>query len=492
MRWKVVIVLLVGFPAAAQWPQFRGPNGSGVSTARDLPVQFGPRQNVVWKTELPPGHSSPVIAGERIFLTAAEGEKLGDAGRQKVADTADGQLLTICLDRRTGKILWRRPAPRPRRERFQPTNSSASPSPATDGRNVYVFFGDFGLLSYGPDGNERWRLPLGPFNNVNGHGTSPIVAGDLVILLCDQDNDSFLIALEKDSGRVRWRVERPEITRGYSTPAVLRPLKGPAEVIVPGALQLISYDLQSGEKLWWVRGASWQPKSLPVIDGEMIYAHSWESGGEAEQPTETPSFTETLAGFDSNRDGRIAPEELPDPRMKNSFYLMDLDANGTLEERDWDFYRARRSARNTLVAVRHGGRGDLTESKVAWRRQKFLPNVPAPLLYQGVLYIVKDGGILTSLDPATGAIWKQGRLGGALGTYYSSPVAGDGKVYLLSQEGKATVLRAGAQWETLSVNDLEEECYATPALVDNRIYLRTPSRLYCFAIAPPPSPRRAR
>ncbi|MBI3693916.1 MAG: PQQ-binding-like beta-propeller repeat protein [Acidobacteria bacterium] len=482
-RAGVACALLALPLAAADWPQFRGPNASGVGTAHHLPVEFGPAKNVVWKTDLPPGHSSPVVSGDRIFLTAADSEKLSDAGREKVADTGEGKLLTFCLDRRTGKILWRREAPRARREAYQPTNSAASPSPVTDGRNVYVFFGDYGLLSYGPDGNERWRVPLGPFNNVNGHGSSPILVGNLLVLICDQDTDSFIIALDKDTGKTRWRVERPEITRSYVTPAIFQPKNGPAELIVPGAYELISYAVETGEKLWWVRGLSWQPKSVPVIDGDMIYAHSWEQGGEAENPTETPTWTETLARYDSNHDGKISPEEITDPRLKRGLENIDLDGNGTIEERDWEFYRARRSARNALLAVRHGGRGDLTSTNVVWRMQKFLPNVPSPLLYQGVLYIVKDGGILTSLDPATGAILKQGRLRGAPGTYYSSPVAADGKIYSISQEGKASVLKPGAQWEVLAVNDLKDECYATPALVDDRIYLRTRSRLYCFGQA---------
>lgn len=478
----MLLLLLLAAPLLADWTQFRGPNGSGVAPeARNLPVEFGPSKNVVWRTDLPPGHSSPVIAGDRIYLTAAEGERLVDAGREKVADDGSGKLLTLCLDRRTGKILWRREAPRGRRERFQPTNSAASPSPATDGRNVYVFFGDFGLLSYGPDGEERWRAPLGPFNNVNGHGSSPIVAGGMVILVCDQDSGSYLIALDKDTGRTRWKTDRSELMRSYVTPAVFRPKTGPAELIVPGSLMLISYALETGEKLWWVRGMSWQPKSVPVIAGDMIYAHSWEGGGEAEEPTETPTFAATLAAHDANRDGRISPEELPDPRMLKSFYLLDLNGDGSLDERDWTFYRARRAARNSLLAIRHGGRGDLTSSNLVWSMRKFLPNVPSAVIYQDVLYMVKDGGILSSLDPKTGAILKQARLNGALGVYYTSPVAADGKVYLISQEGKASVLKAGAQWAVLAVNDLEEECYATPAMVGDRIYLRTRGRLYCFA-----------
>jgi len=470
---------------AADWTQFRGPNGSGISDARRLPVEFGPGQNVTWQIDLPPGHSSPVFAGDHIFLTAVEGETLASAGRDKVADTGNGKLLTLCLDRRTGRLLWRRESPRPRRERFQPTGSAASPSPVTDGRNVYVFFGDFGLLSYGPDGNERWRVPLGPFNNVNGHGTSPILYKNLLILLCDQDSDSYLLAVDRDTGRTRWRVDRSEITRGYATPVVFQPRNGPAELIVSGALQLDSYAVETGEKLWWVRGMSWQPKSLPVIQEDIIYVHSWEGGGEAETPTETPSFQETLVTLDKNADSLISEQELPDERQRRGFYLLDLNSNGTVDEREWNFYRARRAARNTLVAIRHGGKGDRTNTNVLWRMQKFLPNVPSPLFYQGVLYIIKDGGILTSLDPQTGAILKQGRLAGALGTYYSSPVGVDGKIYLISQEGKAVVLQAGAQWEILAVNPLDDEVYATPVPLDDGLYVRTRSRLYRFAQAKP-------
>jgi outer membrane protein assembly factor BamB len=476
---RLCLLLLAAVPLSGQWTQFRGPNASGVAVARNLPVEFGPEKNAIWKTELPPGHSSPVIARGRIFLTAVEGESLAQDG-DKVTDTGQGKLWTICLDQATGQERWRRQAPRPRREQYQRTNTAASPSPVTDGRSVFVFFGDFGLLAYDLDGNERWRVPLGPFINMNGHGTSPLLEGNLLVLLCDQDSGSFLIALDKDTGRTRWRVERPEITRGYATPVIFRPKTGPAELIVPGAFLLVSYAVETGEKLWWVRGMSWHPKSAPVISGDMIYVHSWETGGEAETPTETPSFQETLAIYDANKDRLLSRDELPAP-LQRSFKDLDLNLNGTVDEPEWNFYRARRAARNSLLAVRHGGRGDLTGTNVVWSMQKFLPNVPSPIFYEGVLYIVKEGGILTSLDPATGAILKQARISGAPGGYYTSPVAADGKIYTISQEGKVSVIQAGAQWEVLAVNDLDDDCFATPAIVDDRIYLRTHSRLYCFA-----------
>jgi len=466
---------------AADWSQFRGPNGSGVGDAVRLPVQFGPDKNVVWKTPVPFGHSSPVIGGETIFITGAEGGSRADAGREKVVDQG-GKLYTLAIQRRTGKILWRREVPRPRLERYQPTNSPASPTPVTDGENVYVFFGDYGLLAYTKDGAERWRLPLGPFNNVNGHGSSPILYGDLVILVCDQDSGSYLLAVDKQTGRVRWKTPRPDQTRSYVTPAVFQPKDGPAELIVPGALQVTSYYAATGEKAWWVRGLSWQPKSLPVIDGGTIYVHAWEGGGEAEIPSETPTFAETLAKRDSNHDGKLAESEFADdPKMQKGYYLLDLNNDGFVDEHEWDFYRARRAARNNLLAIRHGGRGDLTGTNVVWSMQKFLPNCPSPLIYQGVMYLVKDGGILTALDPKTGKILKQGRLAGALDTYYASPVGAAGKVFLLSEQGKATVIKAGADWEILAVNDLEDDTFATPAIYDNKLYLRTRGMLYCFS-----------
>ncbi len=477
---RLLLLLTAAVLSAADWPMFRGVNGSGVATVSKAPTEFGPARNVVWKTDLPFGHSSPVITGDLIFLTGAEGGERVDAGRgDKVVDQG-GKLFTLCLDRKTGRILWRRQAPRPRIERYQKVNSPASPSAATDGTNVFVFFADYGIISYTKDGDERWSTPVGPFNNVNGHGSSPIVFGDLVILVCDQDAGSFLLALDKKTGRERWRVDRSEVTRSYVTPVIFTPKNGPAELIVPGAYQVTSYNAVTGEKLWWVRGFSWQPKSVAVIDGDTIFVHGYEGGGEAETPTETPTWAEALALYDANKDGKIIQDEI-DPKLQKSFYLLDLDSKGHLNTRDWEFYRARRAARNTLLAIQPNGRGDISATAVRWRMQKFLPNVPSPLIYQGVLYLVKDGGIFTSLDPKTGTILKQGRLTGALDTYYSSPVAAAGKLYLFSQNGTATVLRAGAQWETLTTVEMDEPIFATPAFVDNKMYLRTRGALYCFA-----------
>jgi outer membrane protein assembly factor BamB len=405
-----------------------------------------------------------VLTAKNIFLTAADHDA----------------LVTLCLDRATGKILWRREAPRPRKEEFQPTNSPASPSPVTDGQNVYVFFGDFGLISYTADGTERWNLPLGPFNNQNGHGSSPILAGKMLILICDQDTDSYLLAVDQVTGKVRWKTPRPDSTRGYATPALYQPKNGPAEIIVPGAFQVVSYSLSTGERLWWIRGMAWQLKSVPVIDGDVVYVAGWETGGDTEQPAESPTWAEALAKYDSNHDGRISRSEGPF-KSDGAFHDTDLDRDGSIDEREWDFYRLRKATQNNIVAIRAGGKGDVTNTHVLWRFRKSIPNIPSPLLYHGVLFLIKEGGIFTSLDPKTGAVFKQARVTGALGQYWSSPVAGDGKIYISNQEGKVTVLKAAAQWEILAINDLEDDIFSTPAIQDGRIYLRARGTLYCFA-----------
>ena len=192
----LLLVALVAAPATgpADWSRFRGPNGSGLADTKGLPTEFGPALNVVWKTELPQGFSSPIIHGNRIFLTGFR----------------DDRLLTFAVDRATGKVLWEREVPRDRTEKLDKRNHPAAASAATDGKSVYVFFGDYGLLAYTVEGKELWRKPLGPFNNIYGMGASPIIVDDKVVLACDQSTGSFIVAFDAKTGRERWRTARPE------------------------------------------------------------------------------------------------------------------------------------------------------------------------------------------------------------------------------------------------------------------------------------------
>ncbi|HWY47288.1 MAG TPA: PQQ-binding-like beta-propeller repeat protein [Bryobacteraceae bacterium] len=454
--------------AASDWPQFRGPNAFGVSSTTGLPAEFGPGKNVLWKTPLPPGHSSPVLSEDRIFLTAFD----------------DEHLYVITLDRATGKILWRREVPRSRKQKLHNSNSPASPSVATDGKNAYAFFTDFGLVSYGSDGEERWRVPLGPFNNPFGLGASPVLANGKVIQVCDSETGSFAIAVDQNSGRIVWRTERPEMTRGFSTPVLYQPKQGALQALVAGTNRFIAYDVDTGKEVWWVRGLTWQMKPTPIIAGGVAYVLGWAGGADQGNQQQLPSFEEMLRVADTNHDRKLSKDELPDRHYKDDFEDSDLDGDGFLSEREWEKYREKRTMVNSVMAVRLGGSGDVTDTNILWRYYKSLPNVPSPLLYENVLYLVKEGGILTALDPATGGVLKQGRLKGALDFYYSSPVAADGKIFASSQDGHVSVIRAGRDWEVLAVNDMDDEVYATPAPVDGRLYLRTRSALYCFGKMP--------
>jgi len=470
-RTLLLALLASASVSAAEWPQYRGPGGTGLApTEHPLPIEFGPEENLIWKTATPAGDSSPVLTEDKIFLTAHENEK----------------LYVLALDRSGGDVLWRREVPRPRQEIFNKTHGPASPTPVTDGENVYAFFGDFGLISFGPKGEERWRMPLGPFQNINGHGSSPIVVDEKLILVVDQNIDSYLLAVHKDTGEVIWKTNRSEVTRGYGTAGVWRPSDGPAQLVVPGAYRVISYELETGEKRWWVNGMAWQLKCVPIFDGDTIYINAWETGGDPGQRKETASWEEALAEHDADGDGFLSRDEFPDERLTRDrpWIEHDLDGDGKFNRRDWDFYAARRAPINNLVAIRPEGRtGDLTESGVLWRYARSLPNTPSPLLLDGILYLVKDGGIFQSLDVTTGEPYKLGRLGSeSLDKYWASPVAGDGKIYLVSEPCTVTVVRPGEQWETLAANPLDGTCLATPAIADGRIYLRTSQALYAFGL----------
>ena len=471
MTKLILVLLLASFVSGEEWSQFRGPNGTGVSATTGLPDAFGPSKNVVWKTELPPGHSSPVLTDDRIFVTAHTTDK----------------LLVICLDRKTGKILWQREAPRAQQGRLQNVNGPASPSPVTDGSNVYVFFQDYGMLSYDRDGKERWKLPLGPFNMFYGFGASPILVDDKVILPVDQDYPtSYLIAVDRNSGKVRWKVERPIVISGYSTPIVYQPKQGPKQIVVPESFQLSAYSVADGKRVWWVRGLACEMKSIASQDGEYLYINGW--GFPQNQPGQqvpTIPFEEALAKYDKDKDRHITKAEASgaekmDKMVNGAFEAFDMNRDEKLDAKDWEVFRAMMASENGLLAIKMGGEGDQTATAIRWRYQKPVPQVPSTLLYKGVLYMINDSGILLSFNPTTGEVLKQGRLHGAIDKYFSSPVAADDKVFLIGQGGQVSVLKAAGDWQVLTVNELDDECFATPAIADGRIYIRTRSALYAF------------
>ena len=456
----------------ADWSRFRGPNGTGIAASTGLPTEFGPARNVVWKTAVPAGHSSPVLTATHIFLTGFEGDA----------------LLVLAYDRATGRELWRRDLPRARKDRLDGPNGPASPSAVTDGSRVFAFFQDFGLVAFTTAGRELWRMPLGPFNMAYGFGASPIVEDGLVLLAVDQDSGSYLLAVDAQSGKVRYKIDRPGVISGYSTPAVYRPKGGPKQIIIPESFQLSAYAIADGKRVWWVRGLACEMKSVVSMDGDTLYVNGW--GFAQNQPgTQIPTvpFAEGLARYDKNKDGLVGKDEIAgETRMDRmlrgnaGFPAFDLNRNDTLDAKEWEIFRAMLASENGLLAIALGGRGDMTATAIKWRYQRPVPQVPSTLLYQGVLFMVNDSGILISFDPAKGTVLKQARLKGAIDKYFASPIGADGKVFLVSQDGTVSVVTAKGDWEITAVTALEDEVFATPAIADRRVYIRTKGALYSF------------
>src|SRR5207249_4143351 len=215
-----------------------------------------------------------------------------------------------------------------------------------------------------------WRMPLGPFNNPIGLSPSPVLVGDTLLINCDQESGSFLLAVDKNTGKVRWRVERPEYTRGFSTPVIYNPPGGKPQALIAGSYRLTAYEVATGKVIWWVNGLTWQLKPTPVLGKGIVYVQNWAGGSDTGQQEDIPPFEDTLARLDANHDGKLSKDEVKDPKIANIWREVDLDNDGFLDERDWKFYRSRRSAHNGLMAFRLGGQGDMTDKSLLWKYEK--------------------------------------------------------------------------------------------------------------------------
>ena len=276
------------------------------------------------------------------------------------------------LERATGEELWRRECPRPRKEKLDGRNHPAAASAAADRDSVYVFFGDFGLLAYDLDGNERWRLPLGPFDNSYGMGASPIVVDELVVLVCDQRTDSFIVAVDKKTGRTRWRRPRPDAVSGHSTPVVYQTKDGAKQVLAPGSFRMDAYAASTGETVWWVNGLPSEMKSVPVIDGDTVYVAGYNiPANDAGRQVAVPLFARALAEYDDNGDGRLAWDELPKGRLRKLVGFSDRNRDGRLDAGEWRLYAAAQASENGLRAIRLDPpgrpRGDRTATSLRWK-----------------------------------------------------------------------------------------------------------------------------
>lgn len=447
------------------WSRFRGPNGSGQAKGDKFPTEFSQTKNMLWRLPLPKGHSSPIIWKDRIYLTAFRGDA----------------LFTIAVDRATGKQIWERQAPETKTRIVDKRNNPASPSPALEENRVYVFFPDYGLIAYDAAGQELWKKPLGPFSNIYGLGASPVIYNDLLLLAVDQSRGSYLLAVDKRTGNERWKTPRPEATSGHATPIIWRAPNGRDQILLPGSFLLTAYDPAKGEKLWWVRGLSWEIKSTPVIADGIIYVNGYGSPeGDPGRKISLAPADEVWVTADADKNGTLSKEEFPKGPPPGWFGVADLDTNGVIAKEEWEYIRAALDSENGMLAIELGGSGDMTDKAVRWKYQRAVPQLPSPIVFQNVLYMVNDGGIVTTLNPKTGELIKQGRLTGALGAYYSSPVAAGGHLYFTSERGVVAVLPPGGDLSPMVVNDLAEDTYATPAFADGNIYIRTVEALYAF------------
>jgi outer membrane protein assembly factor BamB len=312
-------------------------------------------------------------------------------------------------------------------------------------------------------------------------GASPIIADNKVILVCDQQNDSYIIAVDKISGKTVWKKDRPEATSGHCTPVVYSPKVGETQILVPGSFLLIAYSADTGNRLWWINGLPVEMKSTPIINDGILFINGFTSPlNQPENQVKILDFEKALEKFDADKNGHLAIKELPTESPYNYSEFMDLKQDGHLDSSDWTYFQAFLASLNGMLAIRLDGQGDMTEKNTLWTYRKRVPQLPSPILYKDVLTMINDQGFVTSFHPENGEVIAQGRLRGAGSKFFASPVAADNKLFLTSLSGKISVLKPDGSNEILAVNDLKEECYASPAIGKERIYFRTVNTLYCF------------
>jgi outer membrane protein assembly factor BamB len=400
-----LLLTCAALAGAGDWPRFRGPNGTGVAADKDVPVTWGPEQNVLWKAELPGrGNSSPIISAGRVFLQSS---------------SEDGKERRLyCLDAATGKRLWSQGEPGAR-AKTHPKNSLASGTPAADGERVFVTSWDgrgLRLLGYDFAGKLLWQRDLGPYTSQHGPGHSPIVHDGRVILLDDQDGSSAVLVFDARDGKPLWQASRKPFRACYSTPFVRATAAGP-ELIVASTAGVSGYDPRDGSENWH---------------------YDW-------------SFT----------------------RMPLRTVASPVEAAGLVVATSGDGAGDRH-----MIAVRLGGKGDVTKTHLAWENRRDFPYVPTLLAAGGHLFSVNDKGTAACYDAATGReVWSKPRL---LTGVSASPVLVDGKVYAAGEDGKVCVFQADTTFKLLAKNELGEPVMATPAVADGRLYLRGKDHLFCI------------
>ena len=449
---------------------FRSDAGIARSNTGLLPDRFDAPTKLRWRAHVESGQSTPIVAKGRIFLTSY--------------GATNHELATVALDSESGRILWKQKVSVERIEELHPSmGSPAAATPACDGKRVFAFFGSYGLICYDLAGRKLWERALGPFRDEYGAGSSPMVVDEMVILCEDHDTDSFLIALDARTGKTVWKTPRPDAVRSYATPVIWNH-DDRKQLLVAGALELAGYDPTNGEKLWWVNGLARIVIPAPVTAGDTIYMAAWAPGGDASSRIALDPWKTALGKWDQNGDGKLSKGEITDRNVLERYNRMDLDETRALDQTEWerqaDLFRR---ADNAVLAIKPSGRGDLTDKAVVWKYRRGVPYVPSPLVRNGVFWMVKDGGIVTRLEAATGRMLSEERLPGP-GNYYASPVAGDGKVYFASEGGVVSVVADEPEWRVISSHKFDGKIFGSPVLDGQRILIRSGESLDCYEREP--------
>ena len=411
----------------AHWPQWRGPFLTGVARGA-APIEFSDTKNIKWKTEVPGrGHSTPIIWGDRLFLTTAVSGAAAqpDAGQPRAGRNPAGgggsglehRFVVMCFDRKTGKVLWQKTAKTtvPETGYHRTYGSFASNSPTTDGKYLYVSFGSYGIYCYDFNGKLIWEKDLGvkmQMRNDFGEGVAPVIYGNSLIQTFDQEVNSFVVVLDKRTGKELWRKTRDEIS-AWATPLVIEH-KGKKQTIISATKKVRSYDLDSGELIWECAGLGANVIPAPVSQGDVVYV---------------------MSGF-------------RDPK---------------------------------LMAIKLGREGDLTGSDaILWSQTRGLSYTPSPVLHENKYYALTDNGLLSCFDANTGKVFYQQSRVGQADSFKASPIAADGKLYTASETGAVTVVKMGETFEILATNRFEDQIFiSSPIVAEGNLYLRSQKYLFC-------------
>ncbi|MDA1212618.1 MAG: PQQ-binding-like beta-propeller repeat protein [Planctomycetota bacterium] len=484
----MAILLTVAVSARADdWPQYRGPNSTGISTSsKPLPETFSDTENVAWSAELGDGIGSAIVVDGRVFVSGMSEDKK--------------TVNLYAFDAESGEKLWQRDWDAGELHEIHETNSHASTTPAADSERVYFYFSTLGMQALdAKTGDDVWKfdMPIPYFVFKWGPGMSPVLHKDLVLFVQDDDLYPALYAIDKKTGELRWKDDRLDMAVNYSHPVICT-VDGVDEIVVGGTGKLIGYDPKDGRRKWYAKTLLRNIKTTPVVRDGVIFV-SLQSGGIAYQWLASVDAVET-----GKSDGKVSKEEIqafmgktpiPDAFYEKTFGRGDLNKDGLLEGEELDIAflhpdnRAGASftkqgdaaADEFVMAVKGGGEGDVTETHVLWKhRTKHTDHVVSPYVHDNRILLVKGGGIATVFETEQGEPLGGPRRIENTSDYFASPVYGDGKIYVAGANGIVVVMNDSPEYEPLAANDMADGIVATPAIANGKLFIRTRMKLYAI------------